>query len=168
MPLIYAGMAIVALMAVPVVAGPEGPHTALWRTPDRTAVLGVVDTYRPEWVADPAALVDRGRGGPPGPGEWPANTAMLGLSRHSYTLATNRQIPSWLGKLFGPNRLTPAVAIVPSRRCSPSRWRFPAMSRFLAGIFAFGATLAISDRPSVDHSAALSPSLTGSALIACP
>ena len=28
-PLVYAGMAAVALMAVPVVAGPDGPHTAL-------------------------------------------------------------------------------------------------------------------------------------------
>ena len=30
---------------------------------------------------------------------WAASTSMLGLSRHVYVLATNRQIPSWLGKL---------------------------------------------------------------------
>ncbi len=36
---------------------------------------------------------------------------MLGLSRHVYVLATNRQIPSWLGKLNRRYR-TPHVAII--------------------------------------------------------
>jgi APA family basic amino acid/polyamine antiporter len=35
---------------------------------------------------------------------------MLGVSRHTYTLAINRQIPSWLGKLE-KRRATPYVAI---------------------------------------------------------
>ena len=35
-PLLYAGMALVALMAVPVVAGPDGPETALGSTSSRT------------------------------------------------------------------------------------------------------------------------------------
>ena len=35
---------------------------------------------------------------------WAATTSMLGVSRHIYTLAINRQIPSWLGKLGRPPR----------------------------------------------------------------
>ena len=35
---------------------------------------------------------------------------MLGLSRHVYVLATNRQVPSWLGKLG--SRSTPYIAIL--------------------------------------------------------
>ena len=41
---------------------------------------------------------------------WAANTSMLGVSRHIYTLAINRQIPSWLGKLER-RKATPYVAI---------------------------------------------------------
>ena len=39
-----------------------------------------------------------------------ANSAMLGLSRLAYSLATNRQIPSWIGRLH-PTRSTPFVVI---------------------------------------------------------
>ena len=41
---------------------------------------------------------------------WAATTALLGVSRHIYTLAINRQIPSWLGKL-NSRHATPHVAI---------------------------------------------------------
>src|SRR5262249_32129485 len=96
-PLIYAGIAAVALMAVPVVPGPHGPETALAGKYIEQPILGVVANYHPPWVADvmkwavmlvavPVLF-------------WAANTAMLGLSRHVYVLATNRQIPSWAGKL---------------------------------------------------------------------
>ncbi len=110
MPLIYFGVAAVALMAVPVV----GDRRTARRPRSATSyleepVLGVVQSFEPGWVSDlmeaavvvivPAALI------------WAASTAMLGLSRHVYVLATNRQIPSWLGKL---NRRyqTPHVAIL--------------------------------------------------------
>ena len=43
---------------------------------------------------------------------WAANTAMLGLSRHVYVLATNRQIPSWLGKLNRRFRTTHVAIVV--------------------------------------------------------
>ena len=96
-PLLYVGVAVVALMAVPVVATPDGPQTELGSTYIEDPVLGVVQSFEPAWVATvmevavvavaPAALI------------WAASTAMLGLSRHVYVLATNRQIPSWLGKL---------------------------------------------------------------------
>ena len=51
-PLVYAGMAAVALMAVPVVAGPDGPHTALGSEFVEAPVLGVVSSFSPSGVAD--------------------------------------------------------------------------------------------------------------------
>ena len=51
-PLVYAGMAAIALMAVPVVAGPDGPETALGNEFVEAPVLGVVSAYEPAWVAD--------------------------------------------------------------------------------------------------------------------
>jgi APA family basic amino acid/polyamine antiporter len=65
---------------------------------------------------------------------------MLGLSRHVYVLATNRQVPSWLGKL-GP-RSTPYVAISAAAVIAFAL-AVPGDIRLLAGIYAFGATLAI-------------------------
>ena len=51
-PLVYAGMAAIALMAVPVVAGPHGPETALGGQFVEEPVLGVVSAFHPAWVAD--------------------------------------------------------------------------------------------------------------------
>ena len=116
-PVIYFGVSVIALMAVPVVPTPNGPETALGSTYLENPVLGVVQSFHPAWVSDvmevavvaivPVALI------------WAANTAMLGLSRHAYVLATNRQIPSWLGKL---NR----------------RFRTPHVTIAIAAVFAFG------------------------------
>ena len=137
-PLIYFGVAAVSLMALPLVPGPGGPESALGTTFIENPVLGVVQSFEPAWVSDlmelavvlvvPVALI------------WAANTAMLGLSRHVYVLATNRQIPSWLGKL---NRRwqTPHVAILLA-----SLLAFvlvaPTDVELLGGLFAFGATIA--------------------------
>jgi APA family basic amino acid/polyamine antiporter len=94
-PLLYFGVAVVALMAVPVVETADGGTTALGTTYLENPVLGVVQNFEPPWVSNlmeaavvvivPVALI------------WAASTAMLGLSRHVYVLATNRQIPGWLG-----------------------------------------------------------------------
>jgi APA family basic amino acid/polyamine antiporter len=98
-PFIYVGMSFVALMALPVVAGPDGPTTALATTFEDAPVLGVTTAFEPAILADvfkwavvaiaPLILF------------FAATVTMLGLSRHVYVLATNRQIPSWLGKLGG-------------------------------------------------------------------
>ena len=137
-PVIYFGVSVIALMAVPVVPTPNGPETALGSTYLENPVLGVVQSFHPAWVSDvmevavvaivPVALI------------WAANTAMLGLSRHAYVLATNRQIPSWLGKLnrrFRTTHVTIAIAAV---------FAFglivPTDINLLAGLFAFGATIA--------------------------
>ena len=137
-PVLYTAVAAVALMAVPVVPTPSGPETALAGAFLEEPVLGVVENYDPVWVADvmevavvivaPAVLI------------WAASMSMLGLSRHAYVLATNRQIPSWLGKL-GRRWRTPHVAIVAGAGIAFALV-VPADVIFLGGLFAFGATIA--------------------------
>lgn len=138
-PLVYVGMAIVALMALPVVAGPDGPQTALSTTWEEAPVLGITSAFEPDWLSDiakwmvvaiaPAILM------------FAANATMLGVSRHVYVLATNRQIPSWLGKL-GKRRSTPFVAIL-TAAVAACALVLPSDVELLAGVFAFGAMLAI-------------------------
>ena len=139
-PILYTGVAVVALMAVPVVATPEGPQTELAGAYLENPVLGVVQNYSPSWVSEvmqvavvavaPLVLL------------WAASTSMLGLSRHVYTLATNRQIPSWLGKL-GRRWTTPHVAILIAAVIAFALV-IPADVLFLGGLYAFGATIAFS------------------------
>lgn len=138
-PLLYALMAAVALMAVPVYIGPNGPVTELGSIYIEAPVLGVVEAFHPHWLSKGlqwlVALVAAGTL------IWAANTAMLGVSRHTYTLAVNRQIPSWLGQL-GRRYEIPYKAII---LCALAVFAL-AMIRdveVLAGIYAFGATLAI-------------------------
>ncbi len=138
-PLVYAAMAAVALMAVPVVATQQGPDSALAGRFLEDPILGVVQSYQPGWLADgmkwavvviaPLVLV------------WAASTAMLGLSRHVYVLATNRQIPSWLGKL-NSRYTTPHVAIAVAAVAAIGLV-IPGDVELLAGVYAFGALLAI-------------------------
>ena len=139
-PFIYVGMSFVALMALPVVAGPDGPTTALATTFEDAPVLGVTTAFEPAILADvfkwavvaiaPLILF------------FAATVTMLGLSRHVYVLATNRQIPSWLGKLGG-RRSTPHVAILVAAAFAVGLV-LPGDIELLAAVFAFGATLAIS------------------------
>ncbi|HEX6227998.1 MAG TPA: amino acid permease [Solirubrobacterales bacterium] len=138
-PLVYAGMAAIALMAVPVVAGPDGPQTALGGEFVEAPILGVVSAYEPVWVADSMRWIVAVVATPIL--FWAATTAMLGVSRHIYTLAINRQIPSWLGKL-GARYATPHVAIAISGIVAIGLV-VPTDVKLLAGIYAFGATLAI-------------------------
>jgi APA family basic amino acid/polyamine antiporter len=138
LPVIYAGMAAIALMAVPVVEGPNGAHTALGERFIEEPILGVVMSYDPLWLSvvlqvgvvavAPVVLT------------WAAATSMLGLSRHVYSLARYRQVPSWLGKLSG--RSTPYIAILVAGAISLGL-AIPTDVRLLAEIYAFGATLAI-------------------------
>jgi APA family basic amino acid/polyamine antiporter len=121
-----------------VVSTPDGAETALGTEYIENPVLGIVQNFEPQWVADvmqvpvvavvPIALV------------WAASTAMLGLSRHVYVLAKNRQIPSWLGKLNRRFR-TPHVAIVVTSLLAFGLV-LPTDVELLGGLFAFGATIA--------------------------
>ena len=138
-PLMYAGVAAVALMAVPVEQTPLGPRTALAQPIHEEApVLAVVQRFDPELVGDvmqwavvlvavPVLT-------------WAANTSMLGLSRHVYVLATNRQIPSWAGKLER-TYATPYIAIGIAAVMAFAL-AIPGDIEFLAGVYAFGALLA--------------------------
>ncbi|HEU4599824.1 MAG TPA: amino acid permease, partial [Solirubrobacterales bacterium] len=138
-PVVYAGMAAIALMAVPVVVGPEGPQTALGGEFVEEPVLGVVSAFEPAWVADMMRWLVAAIATPVL--IWAASTSMLGVSRHIYTLAINRQIPSWLGKL-DRRTATPYVAIALSGVIAIGLLA-PTNVKLLAGIYAFGATLAI-------------------------
>ena len=97
----------------------RGGHRAAGRRrPDaRSAATG---TRRADASASPARSTRTGSRGAAVPRRrrWrrstlvgAANSAMLGLSRLAYSLATNRQIPSALGRLH-PTRSTPYVLIV--------------------------------------------------------
>jgi basic amino acid/polyamine antiporter, APA family len=138
-PLVYALMAAIALMAVPVVAGPQGPETALGNQFVEDPVLGVVSAFNPDWVAETMRWTVALVAAPVL--FWAANTSMLGVSRHIYTLAINRQIPSWLGKLE-KRQATPYVAIAICGLIAIGLV-IPTDVKLLAGIYAFGATLAI-------------------------
>jgi APA family basic amino acid/polyamine antiporter len=138
LPVIYAGMAAIALMAVPVVEGPHGAFTPLGERFIEEPILGVVMSYDPHWLSvllqigvvavAPVVLT------------WAAATSMLGLSRHVYALARNRQVPSWLGKLSP--RATPYVAILVASAMALAL-AIPTDVRLLAEIYAFGVALAI-------------------------
>jgi basic amino acid/polyamine antiporter, APA family len=138
-PIVYAGMAAVALMAVPVVLGPNGPETALGGRFVEAPVLGVVSAYHPQWVAEAMRWLVAVVATPIL--IWAVTTAMLGVSRHIYTLAINRQIPSWLGKL-NSRHATPHVAIGLSGLAAIGLVA-PTDVKMLAGLYAFGAMLAI-------------------------
>ena len=138
-PLIYAGIAAVALMAVPVEPTPHGPETALAGRYIEEPILGVVANYDHGFLSDvmkwavmlvavPVLF-------------WAANGAMLGLSRHVYVLATNRQIPSWAGKLESTYS-TPYIAIGIASVLALAL-AIPGDIRFLARVYAFGALLAV-------------------------
>jgi APA family basic amino acid/polyamine antiporter len=138
-PLVYAGMAAIALMAVPVVAGPNGPETALGHEFVEAPVLGVVSAYHPLWVSDAMRWLVAIVATPVL--FWAVTTSLLGVSRHIYTLAINRQIPSWLGKL-NRRHATPQVAIAISGVIAIGLV-LPTNVKLLAGLYAFGAMLAI-------------------------
>jgi APA family basic amino acid/polyamine antiporter len=128
------GVSSAGLMALPVKDG----QTVLAGQYIDAPVLGIVSTLEPLWLMDAgrylvgalaAALLLA-----------TMNGQMLGLARLSYELASNRQVPSVVGRLQR-QRGTPYVAI-----CLAAAIAFClALSQdieFLVGIFAFGAMLA--------------------------
>jgi APA family basic amino acid/polyamine antiporter len=127
-------ISIIALMALPVVNG----HTPLGGTNLEAPILGVVSTYSPDTlmhvlryvVGGTAALVL----------VTALNGQMLGLSRLSYSLATNRQMPSALGKLHG-DPPAPFMAILIAAFLSFVLVLALDLKQ-MAGIFAYGAMLA--------------------------
>jgi len=132
--LVYVGIALVAVAALPV----DGGTTELATRHELAPVLGVVERFEPAWLADAlrsvvavvatVTLIAA------------AEAAMLGLSRLAYQLGTNRQIPGLVGRLH-PTRSTPYVVIAIAAVLAAALV-VPRDLEFLVGIYAFGATLA--------------------------
>ncbi len=132
--LIYVGIALVGVTALPVHLG----HSALGERHLRAPVLGIVEAYRPVWVADAlkyavAIIAPLGLAAA-------AGAAMLGVSRVGYSLATNRQIPGAIGRLSS-RRGTPVI-VIGAAVLGSAALVLPADLELLVGIYAFGALLA--------------------------
>jgi APA family basic amino acid/polyamine antiporter len=131
---IYVAIAFIGIDALPVHNGLSDLGVRHVNAP----VLGVVSAYRPTWVADilkyvvaivgPAALIAA------------AGSGMLGVSRVGYSLATNRQIPSAVGRLHGRFG-TPFVVIIIAATAAGALV-IPADLELLVSIYAFGALIA--------------------------
>lgn len=132
---VYVGIALVALTALPVVDG----RTPLGHGDLNAPVLGITRAFHERWLADgltyvfaAAAVLTLVEA---------AASAMLGLSRLAYTLSRNRQIPSAVGRLH-PQRGTPVVVIALAA-LGAIGLVIPEDLDFLVGIYAFGALLGL-------------------------
>jgi len=132
--LLYAGIALVAVTALPVHAG----HTELATRYLNAPMVGIVARVHPHALAEALKYVVGALGALTLVAA--ANSAMLGLSRLAYSLSTNRQIPSGLGRLH-PQRSTPYVLITLAGLIAAALV-VPEDLDFLVGIYAFGALLA--------------------------
>ncbi|TMM10432.1 MAG: amino acid permease [Actinobacteria bacterium] len=128
------GLSAVGVMAVPI----HGGSTALGGPYIDAPVLGIVSAFHPSWLMHTLRYVIGGVGALVL--LQAVNGTMLGLSRLTYSLATNRQVPSLLGRLHA-TRSTPYVAISVAAIVATGL-AYSADLEFLTGIFAFGATLA--------------------------
>jgi basic amino acid/polyamine antiporter, APA family len=131
--LVFVVVSVAALMAAPVV----GDRTALAERYLEAPVLAIVSAYEPGVLLDGARYAV---------GATAAamllvalNGQMLGLARLSYSLATNRQIPSAVGRLH-PRRGTPFLAIIIAAVLAFAL-AVPRDLEFLAGVFAFGSMI---------------------------
>jgi basic amino acid/polyamine antiporter, APA family len=132
--LVYVGIAIVGVSALPIEGGPSAFGTRDVEAP----LLSVADAFSQQWLADAlrAAVAITAVIGLLAA----ANSSMLGISRLAYGLATNRQIPRGLGRLH-PTRGTPYV-LIGLAAVVAAALTIPADIDFLVGIYAFGAMLA--------------------------
>ena len=113
-------------------------HTALGGQYENAPMIGVVSAVHPHWLEQTLRYLVAGMATVTLLAA--ANSAMLGLSRLAYSLSTNRQIPSSLGRLH-PVRSTPYVLIIIAGLIAAGLVASEDLS-FLIGIYAFGATLA--------------------------
>jgi basic amino acid/polyamine antiporter, APA family len=132
--LIYVGISLVGVGALPVHDG----VTTLGTTHIKAPVLGVVEAFHPKWLANVLKYVVA-IGGALGLFA-AAGAAMLGVSRVGYSLATNRQIPSAVGRLHG--RWGTPYVIIGAAAAAAAGLVLPTNLEFLVGIYAFGALLA--------------------------
>ncbi len=133
--IVYAGIALVAISAQPVING----KTALSSTYKDAPMLGIAAGFDQQWLAQGSryliaaiAVVTLIAA---------ANSTMLGLSRLSYGLSTHRQIPSALGRLHS-TRYTPWVLIIIATIVAGAL-TIPGDLTLLLNVYAFGALLAL-------------------------
>lgn len=132
---LYVGIALVAITAMPVVGG----ATSLARNYLNDPIIGVAANLDPnETLSQTLVYVVGAVGAITLVGA--AQGAMLGLSRLGYLLATNRQIPSALGRLH-PTRSTPYVLIFAGSLLALALV-IPLDLEFLVAAYAFGSLLA--------------------------
>jgi APA family basic amino acid/polyamine antiporter len=132
--LLFVCVSVAGLMGAPVV----GDRTVLADRYLEAPVLAIVSAY------EPGVLLDAGRYAVAGTAAAmllvAMNGQMLGLARLAYSLATNRQIPSAVGRLER-QRGTPYVAIIVAAVLAFAL-AVPHDLEFLAGVFAFGSMIA--------------------------
>jgi basic amino acid/polyamine antiporter, APA family len=131
---LFVVVSVAGLMAQPVV----GDRTGLGDRYLEAPVLAIVSSYEPGVLLDASRYVV---------GATAAalllvamNGQMLGLARLAYSLATNRQIPSAVGRLHR-RRGTPYMTIIMAALIAFAL-AVPHDLDFLAGVFAFGAMIA--------------------------
>jgi APA family basic amino acid/polyamine antiporter len=132
---VYTGIGIVAVTALPVV----GNATSLGRNFLDAPMIGIAESFHADWLANTlkytiaaaaaATLIAA------------ANSAMMGLSRLAYSLSTNRQIPSAVGRLH-PTRSTPYVVITVAALLAAGL-TVPQDLELLVGIFAYGSLVGL-------------------------
>lgn len=134
---LYVGISIVALMAVPVIVGIDGAQTALGTTYVEQPIVGIVAAFSPPWLAESLTyivgivatltLLQAAR------------IYMLGPVRLSYALATHSQIPSAMARLH-PKHGTPYVAAIAVSTLAAGLTLLDD-SEFLIAMFAFGSLI---------------------------
>ncbi len=132
---VYTGIALVAVSAVPVVDG----RTPLGGIYEDAPFLGIAAAFEQAWLRDGTKYLIAGAASVTLVAA--ANSAMLGLSRLAYSLSTNRQIPSGLGNLH-PTRYTP-VAVIVIAASMAAALTLPQDLDMLLGLYAFGALLSL-------------------------
>jgi APA family basic amino acid/polyamine antiporter len=132
--LVYIGIALVAVTALPVHAG----HTELASRYVNVPMIGIVSQIGPHWMSQILRYLVAGLATMTLVAA--ANSAMLGLSRLGYSLSTNRQIPTSLGRLHSQYS-TPYVLIILAGVIAAGLV-VPENLTLLIGIYAFGVMLA--------------------------
>jgi APA family basic amino acid/polyamine antiporter len=129
--LVYVGVAVIGVSALPV----EHGLTALGQRHVGAPVVGIAEAFHPKALADLLKVL-AGLSGALGL-LGAADASMLGVSRVGYSLATNRQIPSAVGRLS--QRWSTPVVVILFAALAAAALTLPSNIDFLVGIYAFGA-----------------------------
>jgi APA family basic amino acid/polyamine antiporter len=132
---VYTGIAVVAITALPVV----GNATSLGRNFLDAPMIGIAESFEADWLADTLKYVIAAVAAVTLIAA--ANSAMMGLSRLAYSLSTNRQIPSAVGRLH-PTRATPYI-VISIAAILAGALTVPQDLELMVGIFAFGALIGL-------------------------